>query len=219
MLYHSIRLGVSYVLLAAVMVALPVHAQQEQKAETPEPGKATDPKLEEMKKLKEQFEACQQELDRIMQQLMEGRGTPSSYKRTIETCGAAKDAIDANRIASDPSPELKKRVKPELIERAKETSSRMLAQFEQNGINASFSSSDSREVAIFQLVALVVQVLQLADSPTVTKDVDPAVVEAAKTTATAILSRFNEQGYGMVVSSWEQQPLQQFISQAKEKNK
>ena len=214
MIYHSIRAVTSYLLLEVLMLALPGYAQQAQKAPTPQQPSIAKPSPEFL-------DACKLELQRIMGEALKGAGASfsSTDEAMMDTCRAVAAAGKANRIASRPSRFLKSRVKSELIEQARETSSRMIAEFNQKGVDTRFSSSDRNEVGIFVGVATAIEVLQMANSPAVTKDISSEVVVDAKKSAEEMISKFNENGYGASFSSWEVEPLNSFLDAVEEKGK
>jgi hypothetical protein len=171
--------------------------------------------------LKPEFvQACNEAIDRIMKEALKGldaQFSPSD-REASDVCGSAGDALAVSNSLITPSEALKVRVKSERIETARKTSARMVAEFNQNGTKASFSSSDTRWVSSFRNALVAVTALEKAESPIVKKNLKPELIEGAKREAEAIIAKVNEYGIAEV-SYFEGIQLNEFMSKLKELEK
>jgi len=145
----------------------------------------------------ERVQACEDTFDRLIQEV--AKGSDASFAHSdlefADLCRIALSVSDINIVASSPLPEHRKHIKLELFQKAEETSARILAEFNEKGSEAYFSSSDLALFDTFRKALLAMDTLGKAASPRHRRKVKPELVTSAREAAKRMLAEFNERGY------------------------
>jgi hypothetical protein len=163
----------------------------------------------------ELFRASQDAAKRIVDSYSSGKEFNPKDVRLVKAAKTACLSADVRRSAESMISSNEKRIKRELLEAARETGNRVLANYNSSDGDLEFKSSDLRTFEIFQNVLMAADCLQRVKMPQQSAKTDSGQAGKALEAAGRVIAAFNQDGWNVDFNANDLETLKAFQKAAR----